>query len=144
MRFKNRYVLAELRTETDAEVAFSLKDIFFATRDCIARMHGDYGVGLVQSTLKVSYYNAHTHLVLLRVSRDHQDILTSSLPFLTSIRKTPVAVFSLHLGGTIRSCQKEIVRYNERQLLLLLAKTKTEAERKSITQLVRESVPLPV
>nr|XP_006114818.1 ribonuclease P/MRP protein subunit POP5 [Pelodiscus sinensis] len=84
----------------------------------------------------VKYLNAYTGIVLLRCRKDFYRLLWSALPFVTYLenRNQRYSCFfnTLHVGGTIRTCQKFLVQYNRKQLLLLLHNCTSEEERQSI------------
>ncbi|XP_077995236.1 ribonuclease P/MRP protein subunit POP5-like [Glandiceps talaboti] len=133
VRFKNRYILCELVMESDRLVyPIEQKDIYFAVKQAIERCHGDYGAGVTQGGLSVKYLNTYTKTVLIRVRRDHHKLLWSALPFIKSIGKQQVFLHSLHIGGTIRSCQKFLTKYGRQQLVVLLQKCRTQEERKAV------------
>ncbi|XP_015130896.2 ribonuclease P/MRP protein subunit POP5 isoform X2 [Gallus gallus] len=88
----------------------------------------------------VKYLNAYTGTVLLRCRKDFQRLLSSALPLVRHLegrgQRFPCALRTLHVGGTIRTCQKFLIQYNRRQLLLLLRSCTNEEERRSVRQAV--------
>ncbi|NWX14359.1 POP5 protein, partial [Aegotheles bennettii] len=84
----------------------------------------------------VKYLNAYTGTVLLRCRKDSHRLLCSALPFVRQLesrnQRYPCALNTLHVGGTIRTCQKFLIQYNRRQLLMLLQNCTNEEERRSI------------
>lgn len=56
--------------------------------------------------------------------------------FVTKIRKRECLFRVLHLGGTIRSCQKVLLAYNREQLTLLLEKATTPVEKRKIEGMI--------
>ncbi|XP_043385810.1 ribonuclease P/MRP protein subunit POP5 isoform X5 [Chelonia mydas] len=88
----------------------------------------------------VKYLNAYTGIVLLRCRKDFYRLLWSALPFVTYLenRNQRYSCFfnTLHVGGTIRTCQKFLIQYNRKQLLLLLHNCTSEEERQSIQKSV--------
>lgn len=67
----------------------------------------------------------------------------SALPFITSLEnkghRYPCFLNTLHVGGTIRTCQKFLIQYNRRQLLILLQNCTDEGEREAIQKSVTKS-----
>ncbi|XP_065273931.1 ribonuclease P/MRP protein subunit POP5 isoform X2 [Emys orbicularis] len=114
VRFKHRYLLCEIVSEDPR------------CRHC--------------SVCLVKYLNAYTGIVLLRCRKDFYRLLWSALPFVTYLenRNQRYSCFfnTLHVGGTIRTCQKFLVQYNRKQLLLLLHNCTSEEERQSIQKSV--------
>ncbi|KAG8597015.1 hypothetical protein GDO81_002143, partial [Engystomops pustulosus] len=70
------------------------------------------------------YLNAYTGIIFLRCRKAFHQLLGSSLPFITSLenRGQRYSCFfnTLHIGGTIRTCQKFLIQYNRKQLAVLL------------------------
>ncbi|NXJ39942.1 POP5 protein, partial [Ciconia maguari] len=84
----------------------------------------------------VKYLNAYTGTVLLRCRKDSYRLLCSALPFVRQLEsrnlRYPCFLNTLHVGGTIRTCQKFLIQYNRRQLLMLLQNCTNEEERQCI------------
>ncbi|XP_052334653.1 ribonuclease P/MRP protein subunit POP5 isoform X2 [Oncorhynchus keta] len=102
------------------------------------RMHLSSISSLWKRTLK--YLNAHTGIVFLRCRKSHYRLIWSALPFITSLenrgQRVPCFLNCLHVGGTIRTCQKFLVRYNTQQLHRMLPLCQSEAERSEIRKSV--------
>ncbi|KAG7241390.1 hypothetical protein INR49_025590 [Caranx melampygus] len=131
VRSKSRYLLCEIYV-LDRRRLLLLDDrtISDAVKAAIARTHGDYGVGISSVKFSVKYLNAHTGIVFLRFPKSCYRLLWSALPFITNIetrgQKIPCFLNCLHVGGTIRTCQKFLIRYNTQQLHRMLPKCKNE------------------
>ncbi|XP_075575073.1 ribonuclease P/MRP protein subunit POP5 [Pelecanus crispus] len=134
VRFKNRYVLCEVVSE-DPRCRQCIEDraVGVAVRDAIGRVHGDYGLACCSVSFAVKYLNAYTGTVLLRCRKDSYRLLCSALPFVRQLesrhQRYPCFLNTLHVGGTIRTCQKFLIHYNRRQLLMLLQNCTNEEER---------------
>ncbi|XP_062446166.1 ribonuclease P/MRP protein subunit POP5 [Rhea pennata] len=141
VRFKNRYVLCEVVSE-DPRCRQCIEDraVGLAVRDAIARAHGDYGLACCSVSFTVKYLNAYTGTVLLRCRKDFYRLLCSALPLVRHLegrnQRYPCCFHTLHVGGTIRTCQKFLIQYNRRQLLTLLQNCTNEGERQAIRQSV--------
>uniref|UniRef100_A0A8C3QJB2 Ribonuclease P/MRP protein subunit POP5 n=1 Tax=Cyanoderma ruficeps TaxID=181631 RepID=A0A8C3QJB2_9PASS len=137
VRFKNRYVLCEVVSE-DPRCRKCIEDraLGLAVRDAIARVHGDYGLACCSISFTVKYLNAYTGTVLLRCRKDSYRLLCSALPFVRYLesraQRYPCFLNTLHVGGTIRTCQKFLIQYNRTQLLRLLQNCTNEEERQCI------------
>ncbi|XP_050779626.1 ribonuclease P/MRP protein subunit POP5 isoform X2 [Gopherus flavomarginatus] len=104
VRFKHRYLLCEIVSEDPrCRQCIDERAVGAAAKDAVARTHGDYGLACC------------------------------SIAF-TENRNQRYSCFfnTLHVGGTIRTCQKFLVQYNRKQLLLLLHNCTSEEERQSI------------
>lgn len=141
VRLKSRYLLCEVNV-SDRSRLLLLDDraVSAAVKAAVARTHGDYGAALCSIRFCVKYLNAHTGIVFLRFPKRYYKLLWSALPFITSIetrgQKIPCFFNCLHVGGTIRTCQKFLIRYNTQQLHRMLPKCKSEEEK----QQVREAI----
>ncbi|KAM9823056.1 ribonuclease P/MRP protein subunit POP5 [Syngnathus typhle] len=141
VRLKSRYLLCEINV-TDRNGLLLLNDraIAEAVKEAVARIHGDYGAAMCSIRFSVKYLNTQTGMALLRFPKMSYKLLWSALPFITSIetrwQKIPCFLNCLHVGGTIRTCQKFLVRYNTRQLHRMLPNCKNEEEKKQIRKAI--------
>ncbi|XP_029367167.1 ribonuclease P/MRP protein subunit POP5 [Echeneis naucrates] len=139
VRVKSRYLLCEVIV-SDRSRLLLLDDraIAIAVKATVARIHGDYGAALCSVGFSVKYLNAHTGIVFLRMPKRCYKLLWSALPFITSIEtrgeKIQCFLNCLHVGGTIRTCQKFLIRYNTQQLHRMLPKCKNEEEKQQVSQ----------
>ncbi|XP_072038750.1 ribonuclease P/MRP protein subunit POP5-like [Amphiura filiformis] len=141
VRLKKRYFLCEIVfvdqdgfSSSQPQTLPSLKeaDVYHAVKGAVEEIYGDYGVGAVMGGLNVKYMNARTNVVLIRVHLHANKILWTSLPFVKKIAKCDCFMKTLHIGGTILSCQKSLLKYNRQQLAVLLKQCKTQEERKTV------------
>ncbi|XP_010366602.1 ribonuclease P/MRP protein subunit POP5 isoform X1 [Rhinopithecus roxellana] len=162
VRFKHRYLLCELVSD-DPRCRLSLDDRVLSSlvRDTIARVHGTFGAAACSIGFAVRYLNAYTGIVLLRCRKEFCQLVWSALPFITCLEnkghRYPCFFNTLHVGvckvetfhklltavthmpGTIRTCQKFLIQYNRRQLLILLQNCTDEGEREAIQKSVTRS-----
>ncbi|XP_059193359.1 ribonuclease P/MRP protein subunit POP5 [Centropristis striata] len=141
VRVKSRYLLCEVNV-TDRSRLLLLDDraVSAAVKAAVARLHGDYGAALCSTRFSVKYLNAHTGIVFLRFPKRCYKLLWSALPFITSIENRgqiiPCFLNCLHVGGTIRTCQKFLIRYNTQQLHRMLPKCKNEEEKQQVQKAI--------
>ncbi|GAA6220793.1 ribonuclease P/MRP protein subunit POP5 [Lates japonicus] len=141
VRLKARYLLCEINV-SDRNHLLRLNDtsISVAVKTTVARIHGDYGRALCSIGFSVKYLNAHTGTVFLRFPKRCYKLLWSALPFITSIethgQTIPCFLNCVHVGGTIRACQKFLIRYNTQQLRRMLPKCKNEEEKQQIRKAI--------
>ncbi|XP_054466999.1 ribonuclease P/MRP protein subunit POP5 [Anoplopoma fimbria] len=141
VRVKSRYLLCEVIV-TDQSRLLLLDDraVAVAVKAAVARTHGDYGAALCSNRFSVKYLNAHTGTVFLRFPKWCYRLLWSALPFITCIetRGQKISCFlnCLHVGGTIRTCQKFLIRYNTQQLHRMLPKCKNEEEKQQVRKAI--------
>ncbi|XP_004592140.2 ribonuclease P/MRP protein subunit POP5 [Ochotona princeps] len=144
VRFKHRYLLCELVSD-DPRCRLTLEDrvLIGLVRDTIARVHGTFGAAACSIGFAVRYLNAYTGIVLLRCRKEFYQLVWSALPFITYLEnkghRYSCFFNTLHVGGTIRTCQKFLIQYNRRQLLILLQNCTDEGEREAIQTSVNRS-----
>eukprot|EP00039_Didymoeca_costata_P005838 m.85104 g.85104 ORF g.85104 m.85104 type:complete len:133 (-) comp12995_c0_seq4:793-1191(-) len=119
VRLKHRHLLVEIIFE-DGLVDENLKfrDVLKAVQGAVQAFHGDYGLGCIMSSFQVKYFNPMTSICLLRVSKDHYEELWSALTLMTSLNSRSCLFTVIHVGGTIRSCQKALIKKNKQALAL--------------------------
>uniref|UniRef100_A0A8C5XNB8 Ribonuclease P/MRP protein subunit POP5 n=1 Tax=Microcebus murinus TaxID=30608 RepID=A0A8C5XNB8_MICMU len=152
VRFKHRYLLCELVSD-DPRCRLSLDDRVLGSlvRDTIARVHGAFGAAASSIGFAVRYLNAYTGIVLLRCRKEFYQLVWSALPFITYLEnkghRYPCFFNTLHVGGRDvcqvenfhKTCQKFLIQYNRRQLLILLQNCTDEGEREAIQKSVTRS-----
>ncbi|KAM9330833.1 ribonuclease P/MRP protein subunit POP5 [Gastrophryne carolinensis] len=137
MRFKSRYFLCELLLEEPRwRHVINQGTVLHHVREAVARLHGDFGAAAMIVSLAVKYLNAYTGIILLRCRKDFHKLLWSSLQFITSLedrgQRYPCSINTLHVGGTIRTCQKFLIKYNRQQLNILLRNCTDPDEKEKI------------
>uniref|UniRef100_A0A9J7ZT76 Ribonuclease P/MRP protein subunit POP5 n=1 Tax=Cyprinus carpio carpio TaxID=630221 RepID=A0A9J7ZT76_CYPCA len=136
-----RYLLCEVCVPDRSSLQL-LEDrsIYNTLRAAVKRAHGDYGSALFNIGVIVKYLNAHTGVVLIRSRKKHYRLIWSALSFITCLenRGQMVQCFlnCLHVGGTIRTCQKFLVKYNRQQLHRMLPDCKTDAEKQEVRKAI--------
>ena len=95
-------------------------------RNSVAYMYGDYGLGLISSSLKINYYSQSTSTMIIRVARAHYRILWAALTWLngttepdaTAQRQKGVeCVFrTVRVCGTIRKAEEEIIEMAKKDI----------------------------
>ncbi len=99
VRFKNRYLLVHVESETE----FTLYTLLNCIKDSIKLNFGSCG----DTHIQVKYYSALTNMAIIRVSRDSAVMLQQALFFMKGRFRC------VHVGGTIKSCQLALIRYNK-------------------------------
>jgi ribonuclease P/MRP protein subunit POP5 len=121
VRYKSRYFLLRFSfsSEDDRRRAYSSiseKTLRNTIKQSILTLHGDYGLACVQSNLNVKYFNVTTDIALLRVPRDYYRLAWSAITVITHLLSSPCSINIIHVGGTIKSCQKRLIAYNYNKL----------------------------
>ncbi|KAI4884272.1 hypothetical protein NFI96_014358 [Prochilodus magdalenae] len=141
VRLKSRYLLCELCVSDRSKLqVLEQRAIYQAVRNAVVKAHGEYGEALFSIGTAVTYLNAYTGMVILRFRKAHYQLLWSALPFINSIcsrgQRVPCFFNCVHVGGTIRTCQKFLIRYGRQQLCRMLPHCKTEAEKQEVRKAV--------
>ncbi|XP_025081969.1 ribonuclease P/MRP protein subunit POP5-like [Pomacea canaliculata] len=138
VRKKNRYLLAEINFADGRKTKRDLKTevVYRSVRDALQLAFGDYGMGVLKSSLVVKYLNPETSIVIVRAKRDFYRMAQTALSLVKKIDNIDAFFHLLHVGGTIRACQKFLIRHHRRQLPLLFQQCSTQEERKRVQQAV--------
>eukprot|EP00038_Savillea_parva_P031920 m.91886 g.91886 ORF g.91886 m.91886 type:complete len:150 (-) comp9932_c0_seq1:1900-2349(-) len=140
VRLKHRYLLTEI-IFADDKIDASIKsgDILRAVKAGVQTAHGDYGTACVVPSLQLKYFNRHTRVMLLRVSRDHYEMLWSALTLVTVFDKRECLMRVLHVAGTIRSCQRHLLRHQQLALKAMVAQATNPVEKREMEKLLAEA-----
>lgn len=124
VRFKNRYLLIAIDTEhgSDADIlSIHARDIITSLRASVSQNFGDLGYSQLMSSMAVKFWSPPLAMCIIRCSRDHFRIAWAAASFLQEVsghrRLGRVRFRVIHIGGTIRSCQKSAASH-ARQLIL--------------------------
>lgn len=119
VRFKNRYLLCAVDFETlnDEQVLrISSREIINTVRHSLSTNFGELASGQSSSALAIKLWSPALRVCLIRASRDHFRTVWAATTLVTSVllggRNQSAVRFSVvHVGGTIRSCQKSATEY---------------------------------
>ncbi|XP_060083219.1 ribonuclease P/MRP protein subunit POP5-like [Ylistrum balloti] len=141
VRFKNRYLVCEVvytgsRKKTST---FTELELYKCIRDSVIKSYGDYGYGVLKSSLSLKHWNKASNIVLIRAKRGSHAMVQSAITFVRKICSTDACFNTLHIGGTIRSCYKFLVHHHQRQLPSLLQECQTEKERSAVRTAILSS-----
>ena len=111
VRFKNRYLVIEILWEDKKyDPGVKNKEIYDAIRESIASNFGDWGTGVLLNSLSVKYWNPATNIGIVRCQRDEFRVLWAAITFISYVRGRKVRIKVVYTAGTVRSCQKQVVR----------------------------------
>ncbi|KAM9857856.1 ribonuclease P/MRP protein subunit POP5 [Aulostomus maculatus] len=148
VRVKSRYLLCEIGgSDRSSLLLLDDRAVAVAVKAAVARTHGDYGAALCSIRFSVKYLNTHTGMVLLRFPKSCYRLLWSALPFITNIethrKNVPCFLNCVHVGGTIRTCQKFLIKYNQQQLHRMLPECEKEEEKQQIREAILSCSLIP-
>jgi RNase P/RNase MRP subunit POP5 len=121
VRFRNRYLLCTVEYEQSEDVALSQlsgRIIHAAVKSSVELNFGDVGAGQANPVLSVKLWSAPLALAIIRASRDHFTTVWSAITLITALpaasTDNPARITVIHVGATIRACQKSAADYAER------------------------------
>ena len=83
-------------------------------------LFGDYGAGVVSSSLQIKYFSPATSTAIIRVTRQHYRLVWAALTYITRLPR-PVeqsVVFQVvRVSGTIRKSEEEAIRRAKASIL---------------------------
>lgn len=144
MRFKNRYYLVEIIWEAigvhpstgaassssssgassvhlRSDVSLASHHLQSALRESMLAHFGEWGLARVLQSLQVRYLNSLTNLAILRVARTDARTLAAIIAFLGQIKQKQILLRTIHLAGTIRSCQKRALQLQKQRIAEMAA-----------------------
>mmetsp|Transcript_58581 Transcript_58581/g.66795 ORF Transcript_58581/g.66795 Transcript_58581/m.66795 type:complete len:154 (+) Transcript_58581:34-495(+) len=118
VRFKNRYIVVELRTRDANSSLFSLTSQHFrnSIRDAIDDNFGLLGAAKCHQSLNIKFWDPLTKLAIIRIARDHAQILQQTLLFISSINNQEVQFNTIYVGATIKHCEMNCREFINRWL----------------------------
>ncbi|KAL5008840.1 hypothetical protein ScPMuIL_014421 [Solemya velum] len=125
VRVKFRYIVAEIQYQCEGETRTPIKDvdILMSVKKAVAIAHGDYGVGCMLYSLRVSYFKPQMNIVMIRVGRRAHTLVLTAMIFVKKIGYNSAEYKTLHLGGTMRSCHKFLLKYYRNNLSFIAGLT---------------------
>ncbi|KAF2121375.1 Rpp14/Pop5 family-domain-containing protein [Lophiotrema nucula] len=99
---------------------FTAGKLVRAIRDGVLELFGDYGLGMVNTGLKVTYHSTATSTSIIRCPQAHYEMVWAALTFMTKLPKpndAPVVVRVVRVSGTIKKAEEEVIR-RARDLIL--------------------------
>ncbi|XP_045167996.1 ribonuclease P/MRP protein subunit POP5-like [Mercenaria mercenaria] len=142
VRYKCRYILCKvIFTDRRKKHSINENDFYYAVKNEINALHGDYAIASLRNvpSLAVRYVDGNSGVVLIRCQRSLLKIVQSSITFVKKINKEDGFLQTIHVGGTIRSCLKFLIRYHRSRLPQLLMECKTEDEKKKVQAAIVQS-----
>lgn len=115
VRLKTRYVLFEILYPETRDLRSPKKHadgrkIYRTVRQAVQENFGDLGMGQVQASMNLKYYNPETLTGILRVSREHARLAQAALTYVSAVDGQPVIVRVLRVSGTIRRSEQAAIR----------------------------------
>lgn len=125
VRLKHRYIICQVISEPtfnnnnnistltnfDNEIInkqdYNTREIQSMIKEKIHIMWGDYG-SMYSSGIAIKFYDEHTKIFILRISREAETEVRFSLSLITTLRKTNVIVRTLAISGSRTKCLENL------------------------------------
>lgn len=124
VRFKNRYLLCLIDTEhgKDGDIMeLQPRDLLTAIRSSLSTNFGDFAVGQSMSSLAIKLWSPALAMCIIRCSRDNFKTVWAAISLIVEIssfqRMGRLRFTVVHVGGTIRACQKSAAQRARRIIL---------------------------
>ncbi|XP_071849344.1 ribonuclease P/MRP protein subunit POP5-like isoform X2 [Apostichopus japonicus] len=136
VRLKNRYFLCKVifPSPDESNEMLTSQEFRRAIEKAAREIFGEFGLGIVGNRLRVIKVNSHSKTAIVRVQHRATRMLSQLLPFIKQHQKTDVIIQTLHVTGTVATCQKALIKYERRTLLELLRNTTNKDHRKKIQE----------
>ncbi|EAL61815.1 RNase P protein subunit [Dictyostelium discoideum AX4] len=117
VRLKNRYLMTEVIWH-DNEKSTQLSDswLFQFISNEVKEKLGELTYEAFKKTLKIIYVNPDTNIFIIRVSFEYYKSLWTALTLITSYYGVPIYFRMVHVGGSIRLCQKAAIKIFGKQI----------------------------
>ncbi|XP_067937988.1 ribonuclease P/MRP protein subunit POP5-like [Watersipora subatra] len=137
VRVKHRYLLAEIVYADNRSIDATDTQIYQAIRDAFTEGFGEYGIALIKRSLSIRIVMRDTRMILVRVRRGAETMLSNALTTINSLNKTAIRMVTRHVSGSIRCAQKYWIRMNRRLLQSAIRECK-ESERQKLLEKIKE------
>ncbi|KAK6192684.1 hypothetical protein SNE40_004114 [Patella caerulea] len=139
VRIKNRYTVFEIiypnKKPQDSNI--NERACNKAISDAVSQAYGDFGLGILQNNLHVRYMSDWKDVILVKSRRGaHKLLQTAVTVFLKKINDLDVSCRTLHIGGSIKACQRFLIKHYRNQLPSLMLKCSNLNEMRSIQEVI--------
>lgn len=112
-----------------------------ALREAMVTHFGEWGMARVMQSMQVRYLNSLTNLAILRVARSDSRTMAAIIACLTHIKQKSMLLKTIHMAGTIRSCQKRALALQHQRLQELQAQIAAVPEHAPLSAVLEAAAP---
>ncbi|KAG5513346.1 hypothetical protein PMAC_001409 [Pneumocystis sp. 'macacae'] len=105
------------RLPDGASIILKPSDLSNIIKEHVHLNFGDWGHGLVASSLNIKYYSPATCMGILRIARQHYRLVWAALTLVKMVHNQRVVIRVLRVNGTMKSAEMYLIEHN-RDLLL--------------------------
>merc|ERR1711972_330223 len=119
VRVKRRHILFRINTTSQTlpspkSLSVTEQDIYNTIRKSCYQIHGTIGGAKAMQNFKVKYVNVYTGIGYMSSLHQYHKKVLSAMNFVNSIGNITGNFHTLHVSGTIKSCQKYLAKYHRR------------------------------
>lgn len=147
VRFKNRYLLCMIDAEYNSSqnvYSITQQDIISVVRASISGNFGDLAAGQLSSSLTVKLWSPALSICVIRSTRENFRTVWGAISLITELRHHPqmgrVRFTVVHVGGTIRACQKSAIEHARKRIVEDLNKGRETQKLESALQSVNKEM----
>ena len=110
MRFKNRYMLLEIKSLKNPEYLIENRINFLGViKDNLLKYHGILGYSKTFSSLKIIYFNLKANFIVIRVARNYFEVFKNSIFLLRRFRESEIRIKLMFVTGTIKKLEEKLL-----------------------------------
>ncbi|XP_050430391.1 ribonuclease P/MRP protein subunit POP5 [Adelges cooleyi] len=114
VRYKNRYLVVQLNIleNNDTHLKITNKDLQLSVLNVLKTLHGDFGVGAIQTCFKVHYCNVTNKIIIFKTRHGPHTLLSSAIPFVNKLQDgIKIKLSTIYTGASIFQCHKFIKNF---------------------------------
>jgi RNase P/RNase MRP subunit POP5 len=105
VRIKHRWVIGQLVFGDVGQVEeIASRDIVNMLREKLQQLFGDVGAGEFGGSTMIKFYDANTHIIVVRTAREAEQSVRLALAVMTGIKRNALIVRTLSVAGSSRTC----------------------------------------
>ena len=95
---------------------------------------GIFGRACAIASLNVKYLNVNTNTAIIRINHKYFQMLQQALTLLRTMDGKVCMLRTMHIAGTIKSCQKQLMLYDKKYLLFVYDQLPNNFEKKKLVK----------
>lgn len=134
VRVKHRYILCQIEWHSDGSLSrpdFTNNKLVECIKASVECNFGSYAIGCMtlNQSFSIKYFNAVTGMFIVKIARQYCNTLWGALTFVTSMDGGRFCKLNVvAVSGTIRSCQRELLRYSRAIIQKIFASSPKEQQ----------------
>ncbi|KAL1503786.1 hypothetical protein AB1Y20_012254 [Prymnesium parvum] len=104
-----RWLLVDVKLP-DSRQPPNLSVLHAAIRDSVHENFGDFGAGLVLSSLQTRHYSPHAEVCCVRVARAHAPMVRAAVTLVRFVQRQPLSLRVTRVCGSARTFRRAMLR----------------------------------